>query len=44
MIAFALVHNPWEACIGLGNLAVGAATYFAGRRMQASAAGKNTYP
>jgi APA family basic amino acid/polyamine antiporter len=29
MIAFALVHNPYETLIGLINLAVGCATYFA---------------
>ncbi|MDR1258439.1 MAG: amino acid permease [Tannerellaceae bacterium] len=31
MIAFALVHNPYETLIGLINLAVGGATYFAGK-------------
>ena len=42
MIAFALVHNPYETCIGLSNLAVGGVTYVASRRMQAAAGRKNT--
>jgi APA family basic amino acid/polyamine antiporter len=42
IIAFALIHNPYETAIGLGNLAAGCVTYYVSKRMQSSAEQKNT--
>jgi APA family basic amino acid/polyamine antiporter len=34
MITFALIHNPYETCIGLSNLAAGCLSFFISKRME----------
>jgi APA family basic amino acid/polyamine antiporter len=43
MIVFALIHNPYETFVGLGNLVLGGLTYFVSKRMQTSAFRGNTH-